>query len=329
MPINFDQEGGLRPKSFDDFNGQSSIVENLRVFVNAAKYRGDSLDHILLYGPPGLGKTSLSSIIASELGSNFIISSGPVLSKPADLAGILTSLEKNDVLFIDEIHRLSPIVEEYLYSAMEDFRIDIVIDKGPSSRSLQIDLNPFTLIGATTRSGLLTAPLRDRFGINFHFDYYDVDTLSKIVKRSSSILNIYIDDASAHEISRRSRGTPRIANAILRRIRDFAQVYGNNRIDIDITTRGLEALNIDSYGLNDMDRKYLSILLFNYNCGPVGISTLSSSIGEDIGTLEEVVEPFLIKNGFIQLTPKGRVASFLAKKMFNYEDYQSNQYSLF
>ncbi|MCR5697455.1 MAG: Holliday junction branch migration DNA helicase RuvB [Marinilabiliaceae bacterium] len=329
MPINFDQEGGLRPKSFDDFNGQSSIVENLRVFVNAAKYRGDSLDHILLYGPPGLGKTSLSSIIASELGSNFIISSGPVLSKPADLAGILTSLEKNDVLFIDEIHRLSPIVEEYLYSAMEDFRIDIVIDKGPSSRSLQIDLNPFTLIGATTRSGLLTAPLRDRFGINFHFDYYDVDTLSKIVKRSSSILNIYIDDASAHEISRRSRGTPRIANAILRRIRDFAQVYGNNRIDIDITTRGLEALNIDSYGLNDMDRKYLSILLFNYNCGPVGISTLSSSIGEDIGTLEEVVEPFLIKNGFIQLTPKGRVASSLAKKMFNYEDYQSNQYSLF
>ena len=329
MPINFDQEGGLRPKSFDDFNGQSSIVENLRVFVNAAKYRGDSLDLILLYGPPGLGKTSLSSIIASELGSNFIISSGPVLSKPADLAGILTSLEKNDVLFIDEIHRLSPIVEEYLYSAMEDFRIDIVIDKGPSSRSLQIDLNPFTLIGATTRSGLLTAPLRDRFGINFHFDYYDVDTLSKIVKRSSSILNIYIDDASAHEISRRSRGTPRIANAILRRIRDFAQVYGNNRIDIDITTRGLEALNIDSYGLNDMDRKYLSILLFNYNCGPVGISTLSSSIGEDIGTLEEVVEPFLIKNGFIQLTPKGRVASSLAKKMFNYEDYQSNQYSLF
>ncbi|MBR6250866.1 MAG: Holliday junction branch migration DNA helicase RuvB [Bacteroidales bacterium] len=329
MPVNFDQEGGLRPKSFDDFNGQSSIVENLRVFVNAAKFRGDSLDHILLYGPPGLGKTSLSSIIASELGSNFIISSGPVLSKPADLAGILTSLEKNDVLFIDEIHRLSPIVEEYLYSAMEDFRIDIVIDKGPSSRSLQIDLNPFTLIGATTRSGLLTAPLRDRFGINFHFDYYDVDTLSSIVKRSAYILNISIDDDSAHEISRRSRGTPRIANAILRRIRDFAQVYGDNRIDIDITKKGLDALNIDSFGLNDMDRKYLSVLLFNYHCGPVGISTLSSSLGEDVGTLEEVVEPFLIKNGFIQLTPKGRVASSLAKKILNYEDYQSNQYSLF
>lgn len=329
MPVNFDQEGGLRPKSFDDFNGQSSIVENLRVFVNAAKFRGDSLDHILLYGPPGLGKTSLSSIIASELGSNFIISSGPVLSKPADLAGILTSLERNDVLFIDEIHRLSPIVEEYLYSAMEDFRIDIVIDKGPSSRSLQIDLNPFTLIGATTRSGLLTAPLRDRFGINFHFDYYDVDTLSSIVKRSAYILNISIDDDSAHEISRRSRGTPRIANAILRRIRDFAQVYGDNRIDIDITKKGLDALNIDSFGLNDMDRKYLSVLLFNYHCGPVGISTLSSSLGEDVGTLEEVVEPFLIKNGFIQLTPKGRVASSLAKKILNYEDYQSNQYSLF
>ncbi len=329
MPVNFDQEGGLRPKSFDDFNGQSSIVENLRVFVNAAKFRGDSLDHILLYGPPGLGKTSLSSIIASELGSNFIISSGPVLSKPADLAGILTSLEKNDVLFIDEIHRLSPIVEEYLYSAMEDFRIDIVIDKGPSSRSLQIDLNPFTLIGATTRSGLLTAPLRDRFGINFHFDYYDVDTLASIVKRSAYILNISIDDDSAHEISRRSRGTPRIANAILRRIRDFAQVYGDNRIDIDITKKGLDALNIDSFGLNDMDRKYLSVLLFNYHCGPVGISTLSSSLGEDVGTLEEVVEPFLIKNGFIQLTPKGRVASSLAKKILNYEDYQSNQYSLF
>jgi Holliday junction DNA helicase RuvB len=212
---------------------------------------------------------------------------------------------------------------------MEDFRIDIVIDKGPSSRSLQIDLNPFTLIGATTRSGLLTAPLRDRFGINFHFDYYDVDTLASIVKRSAYILNISIDDDSAHEISRRSRGTPRIANAILRRIRDFAQVYGDNRIDIDITKKGLDALNIDSFGLNDMDRKYLSVLLFNYHCGPVGISTLSSSLGEDVGTLEEVVEPFLIKNGFIQLTPKGRVASSLAKKILNYEDYQSNQYSLF
>ena len=287
-------ENALRPLRFGDFSGQQKVVENLEVFVEAAKYRGEPLDHTLLHGPPGLGKTTLSNIIANELGVGFKITSGPVLDKPGDLAGILTSLERNDVLFIDEIHRLSPVVEEYLYSAMEDYRIDIMIDKGPSARSIQIDLNPFTLVGATTRSGLLTAPLRARFGINLHLEYYEPDTLMKILKRSAGILNVPIDDEAAMEIARRSRGTPRIANALLRRVRDFAQVKGNGRIDIDITTLSLSALNIDSFGLDETDNKILLAIIDKFKGGPVGVSTIATAIGEDSGTVEEVYEPFLI-----------------------------------
>ena len=309
-----DYENALRPLSFDDFNGQNKVVDNLKVFVEAAKYRGEPLDHTLLHGPPGLGKTTLSNIIANELGVGFKITSGPVLDKPGDLAGLLTSLEPHDVLFIDEIHRLSPLVEEYLYSAMEDYRIDIMIDKGPSARSIQIELNPFTLVGATTRSGLLTAPLRARFGINLHLEYYDNNTLKTIITRSANILNVEIDPKAAAEIAGRSRGTPRIANALLRRVRDFAQVKGNGRIDIDIAHVALEALNIDAYGLDEIDNKILSTIIDKFNGGPVGITTIATAIGEDQGTVEEVYEPFLIMEGFIKRTPRGRECTDLAYK---------------
>ena len=307
-----DFENALRPLCFEDFSGQQKVVENLRIFVEAAKYRGEPLDHTLLHGPPGLGKTTLSNIIANELGVGFKLTSGPVLDKPGDLAGILTSLEPNDVLFIDEIHRLSPIVEEYLYSAMEDYRIDIMIDKGPSARSIQIDLAPFTLVGATTRSGLLTAPLRARFGINMHLEYYDADTLQKIVMRSSTILGVPIDTEAAGEIASRSRGTPRIANALLRRVRDFAQVKGNGRIDLKIARVALEALNIDRYGLDEIDNKILLTIIDKFKGGPVGINTIATAVGEDAGTVEEVYEPFLIKEGFIKRTPRGREVTELA-----------------
>ena len=309
-----DFENALRPLRFGDFSGQPKVVENLEVFVEAANYRGEPLDHTLLHGPPGLGKTTLSNIIANELGVGFKITSGPVLDKPGDLAGILTSLEPRDVLFIDEIHRLSPVVEEYLYSAMEDYRIDIMIDKGPSARSIQIDLNPFTLVGATTRSGLLTAPLRARFGINLHLEYYDPDTLCRILRRSASILNVPIDDDAAVEIARRSRGTPRIANALLRRVRDFAQVKGNGRIDNDIARLSLSALNIDRYGLDETDNKILLAIIDKFHGGPVGVSTIATAIGEDTGTVEEVYEPYLIMEGFLKRTPRGRMATPLAYK---------------
>lgn len=307
-----DFENVLRPQGFNNFSGQDKVVENLRIFVTAAKMRRESLDHTLLHGPPGLGKTTLSNIIANELGVGFKITSGPVLDKPGDLAGLLTSLEANDVLFIDEIHRLSPVVEEYLYSAMEDFRIDIMIDKGPSARSVQIELNPFTLIGATTRSGLLTSPLRARFGINMHLEYYDNKTLTKIIMRSADILNVLCDNDAAVEISSRSRGTPRIANALLRRVRDFAQVKGSGRIDKDIATYSLEALNIDKYGLDEVDNKILLTIIDKFKGGPVGISTIATALGEDAGTIEEVYEPFLIKEGFMKRTPRGREVTELA-----------------
>ncbi|MDR2511121.1 MAG: Holliday junction branch migration DNA helicase RuvB [Bacteroidales bacterium] len=305
-------ERSLRPLIFEDFRGQDKIVENLSVFVTAAKIRHESLDHVLLHGPPGLGKTTLSNIISNELGVGFKITSGPVLDKPGDLAGLLTALERNDVLFIDEIHRLSPVVEEYLYSAMEDFRIDIMIDKGPSARSIQIDLEPFTLIGATTRSGLLTSPLRARFGINCHFEYYDEKIIRGIILRSADILNTKISDEAAHEISMRSRGTPRIANALLRRVRDFAQVRGNGEINLEIAQYSLEALNIDKYGLDEIDNKILLTIIDKFRGGPVGLNTIATALGEDTGTIEEVYEPFLIKEGFIKRTPRGREVMELA-----------------
>ncbi len=307
-----DLEKRLRPLSFDDFKGQDKVVDNLEIFVQAAKMRGEALDHVLLHGPPGLGKTTLSNIIANQLGVGFKLTSGPVLDKPGDLAGILTSLEENDVLFIDEIHRLSPVVEEYLYSAMEDFRIDIVIDKGPGARSIQIDLNPFTLIGATTRSGLLTAPLRARFGINCHLEYYDPKTLAGIIERSSDILKVRIHQNASDEISRRSRGTPRIANALLRRVRDFAQVKGNGTIDLEISQVALNSLNIDQHGLDIMDHKILLTMIDKFNGGPVGVNTIATAVGEDAGTIEEVYEPFLIMEGFINRTPRGRIVTSLA-----------------
>lgn len=302
-------ERALRPKALEDFSGQPRIVDNLKVFITAAKQRGEALDHVLLHGPPGLGKTTLSHIISNELETGLKMSSGPVLEKPGDLAGLLTNLNEGDVLFIDEIHRLNTVVEEYLYSAMEDYRIDIMIDSGPNARSIQITLNPFTLVGATTRMGLLTAPMRARFGINCHLDYYDVETLKRIIHRSANILSLEILDEGATEIARRSRGTPRIANALLRRVRDFAQVKGDGRITLEIAKIALEALNVDEYGLDEMDNKILSTIIQKFKGGPVGISTIATAIGEEAGTIEEVHEPFLIMEGFLQRTPRGREAT--------------------
>lgn len=302
----------LRPTGFIEFSGQEAIVENLKIFVQAAKQRNESLDHVLLHGPPGLGKTTLANIIANELNVNIRVTSGPVLDKPGDLAGLLTGLEVNDVLFIDEIHRLSPVVEEYLYSAMEDYKIDIMIETGPNARSIQIKLNPFTLIGATTRSGLLTAPLRSRFGINSRLNYYLADTLERIIRRSSEILNVPIDNTAAAEIARRSRGTPRIANLLLRRVRDFAQIKGDGKIDLKISQYALAALNVDKNGLDEMDNKILSTIIDKFKGGPVGISTIATAVSEDSGTIEEVYEPFLIQEGYIMRTPRGREVTELA-----------------
>ncbi len=323
-----DFEKALRPLNFNDFSGQEKIIDNLRVFVTAARMRGESLDHTLLHGPPGLGKTTLSNIIANELGVGFKVTSGPVLDKPGDLAGILMSLEENDVLFIDEIHRLHPIVEEYLYSAMEDYRIDILLDKGPGAKSVQLSLSPFTLIGATTRSGLLTSPLRARFGINCHLEYYDHEVLNRIISRSARLLNIECTREAALEIALRSRGTPRVANALLRRVRDFAMVRGNGKIDLQIARIALEALNIDKHGLDEIDNKILLTIIDKFKGGPVGLSTIATALGEDAGTIEEVYEPFLIKEGFIKRTPRGREVTELAfRHLGRYR--QSEQSTLF
>jgi len=324
-PAEQEIEKKLRPPFFRDFKGQSIIVDNLKVFVEAASQRDEALDHVLLHGPPGLGKTTLANIIANELNVGMKVSSGPVLDKPGDLAGLLTGLEEGDVLFIDEIHRLSPVVEEYLYSAMEDYHIDIMIDKGPSARSVQLNLNPFTLIGATTRSGLLTSPLRARFGIKMHLEYYDAKILCDIVKRSAGILKVNIMDNAAEEIATRSRGTPRIANALLRRVRDFAQVKGDGKINIDITRYSLEALNIDNHGLDEMDNKILTVIIDKFGGGPVGLNTISTAVGEDSGTIEEVYEPFLIKEGYIKRTPRGREVTELAYRHLGKQNLGENR----
>lgn len=317
-------ENQLRPQRFADFSGQQKNVENLKVFVKAAKMRDEALDHVLLHGPPGLGKTTLSHIISNELNVGIRTTSGPVLEKPGDLAGLLTNLEQKDVLFIDEIHRLSPVIEEYLYSAMEDYTIDIVIDKGPNARSIQLKLNPFTLIGATTRSGLLTSPLRARFGIKSLLEYYDYKVLTKIINRSAGILSVDIEQKAAEEIARRSRGTPRIANALLRRVRDFAQVKGDGNIDLEITKFALNALNIDTKGLDEMDNKILTTIIQKFKGGPVGLSTIATAVGEEAGTIEEVYEPFLIMQGFLKRTPRGRAATELAFKHLNIDKFPNS-----
>jgi Holliday junction DNA helicase RuvB len=317
-------ERALRPKGLLEFSGQPKIVENLNIFIQAAKLRGDTLDHVLLHGPPGLGKTTLSHIISNELGTGLKMTSGPVLEKPGDLAGLLTNLDEGDVLFIDEIHRLNTVVEEYLYSAMEDYRIDIMIDSGPNARSIQINLNPFTLIGATTRMGLLTAPMRARFGINFLLDYYDIATLEKILYRSADILEIGMEKEGAHEIARRSRGTPRIANALLRRIRDFAQIKGDGIITKDIAQFGLKALSVDEGGLDEMDNRILTTIIEKFKGGPVGINTIATAVGEEPGTIEEVHEPFLIMEGYMQRTPRGREVTDKAYKHLGLAKYGRN-----